>query len=222
MDIDRSLDADTVRGWDRIAGTAGAFVVALFLIRLLTPQDLADITGDNRRGHEVAVFLAYAGVGFFLIFLAGAWSRMRRSEGAGGMYSGLFVVGGAIFAVIVLLSATFDLAVLKADDADAEAALLPLAQWAGLSAGPAAVAMCLGAATAIVAGQGFPTWLGLSAVLVGFAYLLGSFGVFGEGDEESGGPGSAGLVGFLLFIAWVAAASLVLLIRPGDGREDPA
>jgi hypothetical protein len=215
-----TLDGETVRGWDRIAGTAGMFMTVLLLIRLLTPQDIGDITRDNRSGHEFSIFLVYAGTGFFLIFLAGVTSRLRRSEGSAGMYSGLFVVGGAVFAAILLLSAGFDLAVLKADDSEAEAALLPLATWAGLSAGPVAVAMCLGGATAIVTSQAFPTWLGLLALVVGFASLLGTFGVFGE--ENASGPGAAGLVGFLLLIAWVATASVLMLLRPGAGENDPA
>jgi hypothetical protein len=214
-----TLDGETVRGWDRIAGTVGVFVVLLFLARLLTPQDISDTTEDNRLGHEVSIFLADAGVGFFLIFLAGVWSRLRRSEGGGGMYAGLFVVGGAAFAAVFLLSAGFDLAVLTADEADVEAALLPLPNWAGLSAVPAAVAMCLGAATAIVTSQAFPTWLGLLTVALGFVFLLGAFRVFGE--EGGGALDSVGLVSYLLVNAWVLAASVLLLLRPGDGRNDP-
>ena len=170
---DQTLDGDTVRLWDLIGGAAGVVFVVLLLLGLLTPQTpaadtVAGVIGgrieDDHLGHEVSAFFILAGVGFFLIFLAGVWSRLRRSEGGGGMFAGLFVVGGAIFAAILLVSEAFHLALLKAataDDDGALPALVWLADWAGLSALPAAVAMFLGAAAAIGTSQAFPTWLGL-------------------------------------------------------------
>ena len=42
------------------------------------------------------------------------------------------------------------------------------------------------------------------------------------GEAGAGALDSAGIVGFLMIIAWVLAASLLLLLQRGDGPNDPA
>jgi hypothetical protein len=41
------------------------------------------------------------------------------------------------------------------------------------------------------------------------------------GEAGAGALDSAGIAGFLMINAWLLAASALLLLRPGDGPNDP-
>jgi hypothetical protein len=137
------------------------------------------------------------------------------------MYTGLFVVAGAVFTAMVLISESIHLALSKAAEAgDQEAlpALVRLDEWAGASSVPAAVAMLIGAATAMVTTWAFPGWLGALTGVVALLLIVGLLGI----SEEPGAPilDLLDLSGVLLLLAWVLATSVVLVLRPGDGPHD--
>ena len=192
----RTLDGDTVRLWDRIAGAAGVVFVVLLLLGLLTPQTptadtLAQVIGDrletDHLGHEMSIFLALAGVGFFLIFLAGVWSRLRRSEGGGGMFAGLFVIGGAIFAAIVLVSEGFHLALLKAATGGRRrgaAGARAARRLGGFVRPPRRCGDVRRSCAEIGTSQAFPTWLGLASGAVAVVLVFSAVQVFDEGGGD--------------------------------------
>jgi hypothetical protein len=94
----------------------------------------------------------------FLVFLAGVWSRFRRYEGTGGMTAGLFVVAGAVFAAMILVSEGLYLAYVQAAES-ADPSVLPtiaaLDDWVGIGTVPAGVAMMIGATGAILSTHAF-------------------------------------------------------------------
>ena len=138
------MDGDTVRLWDLIGGAAGWSSSSCSC----WPSHAADAV----RGHVAEVLgriatdpvdrlRPLAGVGL------GRW-QVEPTAGSGGMFAGLFVVGGAIFAAIILVSEGFAPGPLEGSDRGrrrALPALVRLDDWAGLSGLPAAVAMFLGA-----------------------------------------------------------------------------
>lgn len=219
--------------WDRLAGIAGIVFIALLVASFFTPEtpdadtaaeEMAATLTADAAGHELSLFLAFVADIFFLVFLAGLWSRFRRFEGVGGMFAGLFVVAGAVFYATILISEGLYLALVKAASSADPAVLPALAQldnWVGSSTLPAGVALFIGATGAILTTRALPSWLGWLAAVAGVLLVVSIAGVF-EDDVDDGVLSFAGFGGFLLFMVWVLAASIVLLIkasRPGSYDE---
>jgi hypothetical protein len=214
------------RNWDRIAGIAGLIFIVLLLASFFTPETPAADTPADRMaatiiadasGHELSLFLAFLSDILFLVFLAGLWSRLRRWEGVGGMFAGLFVIGGAVFYSTILVSEGLYLALVKAATSADPSVLLPLAQldnWVGAGTLPAAVAMLVGATGAILTTRALPSWLGWLGAVTALLLLVSVAGVF-EDDVDDGVLGFVGFGGFLLFMVWVLATSIMLLLKAG-------
>jgi hypothetical protein len=234
----RSYDGGDVAGqarrWDQIGAIAGLIFIALILASFFTPdtpsadsstEAIAAQLSEDRSAHQVSLLLGFLADIAFLVFLAGSWSRLRRYEGMGGMFSGLFAVAGAVFASTILVSEGLYLALVQgADSAGEEPAvvrtLVVLDNWVGAATVPAGAAMFLGATMAILATRALPAWLGWLAAVTGLLLVVSLGAVFD--DTEEGVLGFAGFGGFLLFLVWVLAASIVLLMRAGrDATPTP-
>lgn len=220
------------RRWDRIAGIAGIIFIALLVASFFTPEtptsdtpaeEMAEAIAADAAGHELSLFLAFLGDIFFLVFFAGLWSRLRRWEGVGGLFAGLFAVAGTVFYATILVSEGLYLALVKAASNADPSALPTLAQlddWVGATTVPAGVAMFIGATGAILTTRALPAWLGWLAAVTGLLLLVSTAGVF-EDDIDDSIIGVAGFGGFLLFMVWVLAASIVLLVKArGSGPYD--
>jgi hypothetical protein len=211
--------------WDRITALAGLLFVVLIVASFFTPEtpdsgssaeELAAAITDDRAGHQMSLLLGFLADIAFLLFLAGVWSRLRRYEGGGGMFAGLFGLAGAAFAATILVSEGLYLAYVQAAE-NADPSVLPtiarLDDWVGIGTVPAGVAMMIGSAGAILSTHALPAWLGWLAGLNAVLLLL-SLGAVFEGDDESVLAGVGGFGGFLLFLIWALATSIVLLMRP--------
>lgn len=227
----RSYDSGDVAGqtrrWDQIAAIAGLVFIALILASFFTPDTpsadestevIAAQLAENRSMHQVSLLLGFLGDIAFLLFLTGLWSRLRRYEGAGGMFSGLFVVAGAVFVSTILISEGLYLALVQgADSAGDDPAVLRtlvvLDNNVGAAVLPAAVAMFLGATGAILTTRALPAWVGWLAGVTAVLLVVSLAGVFD--DMEDGVLGFAGFAGFLLMLIWVLATSIVLLMKAG-------
>ncbi len=233
-------DGRRARAGDLAAAAAGLLLIVFFVAGFFTPgTPTAENAGDaiaaelaaDRSGHQLSLFLGFLADVAFLVFLAGVWSRLRREEGSGGMFAGLFAIAGAAFAALIMVSEGFYVALVQAaatDGVSGEAldpstfpALAVLNDWSGSAVLPAGVAMFLGAAGAILATRALPAWLGWLAALTAVVLLVSLAAIF-EDPSEDGVLGIAGFVGFLLFLIWVLAASVVLLLKAGRGRETAA
>jgi len=218
---------DLERGarWDRITAIAGLLFVLLLIASFFTPEtpgrdasaeELAATLADDRSGHQWGLLLDLLSDIAFLVFLAGVWSRLRRAEGLGGMFAGLFAIAGAAFSAALLFSAGVYLTLVQAAETGDQAALPALSQldyWAGVAGVPSGVAMMIGAAGAILSTRAFPAWLGWFAGLIA-VLLVFSLGAVFESDEETILVGIGGFGGFLGFLLWALATSVVLLMRP--------
>lgn len=79
--------------------------------------------------------------------------------------------------------------------------------------------MLLGATVAILTTRALPRWLGWLAAATAVLQLIALAGVFQTTIE--GVVGIAAFIGFLLFLVWVLATSVVLLLRPGRQPAGP-
>lgn len=213
--------------WDRLAGIAGLIFIALLVGSFFTPEtpaadtpaeEMARRIADDSAGHELSLFLAFLSDIFFLVFLAGLWSRLRRWEGPGGLFSGLFVIAGTVFYATILVSEGLYLALVKAAssaDASVLPALVQLDNWVGAATVPAGVAMFIGVTGAILTTRALPAWLGWLGAVAGLLLLLSVAGVFEDDIDDEGILGLLGFAGFLLFMVWVLAASIALLMKAG-------
>lgn len=210
--------------WDRITAAAGLLFIVLVVASFFTPgtpdypagaDELASDLSAERSGHQMSLLLGFLGDIAILVFLAGLWSRFRRHEGAGGMMSGLFAIASATFAATILVSSGIYLALIQAAET-ADPSTLPTIQaldyWVGICTVPAGVAMMIGATGAILSTHVLPAWLGYLSGLTGALLVLSLAAVY-ESDEETVLVGIGGFGGFLLFLIWVLATSIVLLMR---------
>jgi hypothetical protein len=216
------------RRWDLIAAIAGLLFVVLVLGSFFTPgtpasdtpiEDIAAQLQVDLPGHQLSLFLGFLGDVAFLVFVAGVWSRLRRWEGPAGMFSGLFVLAAVAATAVLMVSEGLYLALAQygaAADPDLGAlqSLTILNEWVGAAVVPAFAATFIGAATAILTTRALPQWLGWLAALIALLLLVSLGGVF-QTDPRGGVIEIAGFGGFLLFLVWVLATSIVLLLRRG-------
>lgn len=222
-------DHDQARRWDQGGAVAGLVFIGLILISFFTPdtpgidssaEELAAGLTAERSGHQISLLVGFLGDIAFLVFVAGLWSRLRREEGLGGMWAGLFILAAAVFSAVILVTSGLYLALVQAG-ATADTSVLPalavLDYWVGIAVVPPAVAMMLGVAAAILSTRALPAWLGWLAAVDGVVLAL-SLGAVFETDEETVLVGIGGFGGFLLFLVWTLATSIVLLMKAG--RDD--
>jgi hypothetical protein len=217
-------DGEHAARWDRITALAGLLFIVLIVVSFFTPstpdsgtsaEELAAAITADRAGHQMSLLLGFLGDIAFLVFLGGLWSRFRRYEGTGGMMAGLFGLAGAVFAATILVSEGLYLALVQAAES-ADPSVLPaiatLDYWLGICVVPAGVAMMIGATAAILSTHALPAWLGYVAGLNAVLLVL-SLGAVFETDDETVLVGIGGFGGFLLFLIWVLATSIMLLMR---------
>ncbi len=210
---------------DLVAAIAGLVFIVLVIGSFFTPdtpaadgsaEGIAGALTADRNGHQMSLLLGFLADIAFFVFLAGLWSRFRRWEGHGGMAAALFGLAGATFVALILVSEGLYLALVKAAEELSDPAGLPalavLNNWVGAATVPAAVAMFIGAAAAILVNRALPTALGWLAALTGVLLLVSLAGIFQSGGEE-GAIDFAGFGGYLLFMIWVLTTSVVLLLR---------
>jgi hypothetical protein len=223
--------------WDMVAAVAGLVFFALLVASFFTPDTpspddgglaIANSIADDRTGHQWSLLLGFLSDIAFLVFLAGLWSRLRRAEGRGGMFSGLVAIAGAVFVAMIMASEGLYLALVtgtaKIDvDPAVFTTLAVLNDWVGDAVVPAAVALFLGLAGAVVSTRSLPHWLGWWAAGTSVVLIVSLAGVFEENPDD-GVAGVFGFAGFILMVLWVLATSIVMLMRAGRpaGRRHAA
>ena len=93
------------------------------------------------------------------------------------------------------------------------ATLAVLDYWVGICGVPAGVATMIGTAGAILSTHALPVWVGWLAGVDAVLLVLSLAAVY-ETDEETVLVSIGGFGGFLLFLVWALATSIVLLMRP--------
>lgn len=212
---------------DRWAAVAGLVFSAVIVASFFMPdiptsespaEDIAARLAADSTGHRLSLLLAFLGDVAFLVFLAGLWSRLRRGEGPAGMFAALVLAAGTAFVTLMLISGGLHLVLVQYASGDQlNPAVLPaladLNQWVGAAILAPSAAMLLGATVAILTTRALPRWLGWLAAVTAVLQLIALAGVFQTTIE--GVVAITAFVGFMLFLVWVLATSIVLLLRPG-------
>lgn len=212
-------------GVRRLTGAAGlAAVAVLFVGWLFVPADppgpaataeqVVRWTFDDRRSLLVGSVIVAAGLGLTIAFLAGLRSLCARAEGAPGLLAtvgwGASLVALAVVFVGLAMAQTQSYLVLDGDPATVEGfheARLLLTDLAGL---PAAVGL-LAFGLSMVRTR-FPTrWLGGLAWVAAAGLLAGVVALSREGFFSP--SGGAPMIGAVAVAVWIAAVSVVLLVR---------
>jgi hypothetical protein len=185
------------RIWPRLGAACGILYVGLLF-------------GPSLIGGDVAGRIELVGILFLVPFLAYLWSILRQAEGEGGWLSATVFGAGLVDLAIKLGSAApsvaaeqvragspLDNALHDISDASFIVSMLPLS--------------VLTAAFAIVTlkTQVLPRWLGWMGALTAAALLVNGMSLNAEI-----GPG------FLLFLLWTTATSVVLVRRTEGGLRD--
>ncbi|WP_409332089.1 hypothetical protein [Trujillonella humicola] len=212
--------------WDLVAAVAGLVFFVLVVASFFTPGTpmadeggaaiAADVAAD-RTGHQWSLLLGFLGDVAFLLFLSGLWSRLRRAEGRAGLFSAVVAIAGAVFVATILVSEGLYLALVTgtaeiAEDPAVFTTLAVLNDWVGFAGVPAAAALFLGAAAAIVGTRALPRWIGWWAAVVSVLLLVSLGGVF-QADIDEAGLGWAAFPAFVLMMLWVLTTSILLLLR---------
>jgi hypothetical protein len=222
---------------ERLDAVAGIVFVALILIAAFVPGDppvatdsIGDIRAffkDERESLQAATFFTGLAALAFLWFLGTLRARLRAAEGPPGRLSavafgsGLVLIAIALVGQALFLAPTLHLAEL--DDGtvrvifDSSTYVFALVSFpvAGLLAATAAASLRTGA---------LPRAIGVLSAVIATCQVIGALGLYGEDDSFFAIGGAAGFLTFLLFLVWVLAVSITMLVRayPRTDGDDEA
>jgi hypothetical protein len=218
-------DSATAPGyrWAAIAGITS--MVLLLISNFLAPAapgrgSTADEITKYYVSHHTALLLGgyFGGASMLLFFLAGLRSWLASAEDEPSVLSSGAYTAGVVFASLALISlaatTTAVFKVAKLGDPALIRALYDLHHnvlhliWfptAALIGGSALVAM----RTRI-----FPAWLSWASLAIAVVVLIAAGGLFAD---KSNVVTALSFLGFLLFVVWVAAVSLMLPRAPSGG-----
>jgi hypothetical protein len=211
------------RLWTRLTAVAGLLYVVLTVAALIitgndaTPADPLSVVRayfvDNRTVVLASVYLGTLGMTCFLAFAAGLGGLVARRGGdSWGILARLMLAGAlgsfAITTVVNLAEAALAFRGAAAGEPATIEALFDLLMMVPLTVVPLAAFM-VAAAAGIVRSAVLPRWLGWAVLLPA---LLGISGGAGLGDPRGTVAGN-GFGGYLLFLVWALATSVMLLVR---------
>lgn len=211
--------------WEKTAASTGiVFVILLVAAALIAgePPKLSDPAQDfvryfsDKQGAVLLSGLLSGGLGgvFFLWWLGSLRIFLRRHESDGGRLSavafgsGLVALATLIQAIALRSALAFSIA--SSADASVVHAIYNLS-YALDAFNPFAVGTLLGAASISAARSGaFPKWLVWAGGLIGLLRILTGFDVILK-ESVFGDEGAIGMLAFVLVLAWVLAASVVMI-----------
>jgi hypothetical protein len=208
---------------DRYAPLSGILAVVVFAAAVAfesngpspsdSPVQVAAKFASDQAGVLIGSYLLIVGLGLFAIFLSVLRSALRIAEGEPGTFSALtFGAGMAGLAVTggyVAIYGSLAHGIASAGGANLAFAMFAASNSIDSVSGIFIALAVLAAAAVILRTAVFPRWLGWLAAVSG---VLGAFGPFAL-ERPDQPVGFVGFVGSLLFLAWMLAASVVLLRR---------
>lgn len=209
---------DEPRRWERFAplgalGFLGSMVIGAVILGEAPPssqaptEEIASYFADHRSGVLYnSVFAVFGGFVLYPWFLASLWRAIRQTEGEGGIFAMVAIVGGiGLLGPLLLQAAGWGAAALEAGprrDPSVTAGLMDLGNM-GFLLLPMPSALLI-AATTLAAPRGalLPAWLARAGMPLAAIVLAG---------------GLVGLAPQLLFVVvalWLVAVAVVLFRRP--------
>ena len=215
-----SASPTRLQAWERFAPLAGVLAVILWVVGIIvlesgdnpadeaTGQVLAAHYDENSGSILAGSFVFMLGAAVFVWFLGTLRARILWSEGGVGRLAAITFGAGIVTAVMAIgLAAPEAAAALSADQLDraiepgAADALAALGDGFFIGGEAAVVVLFLAAGLASLRFRALPAWLGWVSIVFAIAALL---------------P----WIGWAVFIwglpLWVLAASIWMLVRPGD------
>jgi len=223
----------TDRTREQLGAASGLVVAVLFGISFvigLSPEppnmsdsavSVATYVSQNQDALRVEILLNTLAMFAFLWFLGSVRAGLRGAERGAGRVSGIASGGGIVGATFVIAANVFAaVAALRPGETDPgiTRALVDLqAISIGLGAAAFAVFFFAVAAASLYDG-GLPRVAGLLAAVAGVAALVGVVTIFTT-DSVFAADGAFGFwVRYAAFVAWVAVASVLLLMNPPGRR----
>jgi hypothetical protein len=211
--------------WEKWAPVTGIAFVVLFLLLFFLPVDeppqnptaeeLTAFFEEEGRARPIReFFLAGLGAASLMWFSGSLRAHLRRVEGAPGRLSAVAFGSGMGAAVLLFVAGSLFLApastVVFAEEAD-RVLLDPSASQVAESAGFIAFTYALFAAAVMITASSLlavrsgalPVWFGWVGFVVALALVFNVLYFFG----------------FLVFLLWILVASIILMMRSGEGAE---
>jgi hypothetical protein len=215
----------------RAAAATGIFSVVLIVIAFLVqpkPPD-ADASSaefltyvvDHHKALHVGQLLFGAGTFLFLWFIGALRSILGAAEGAQGRLATTAYGGGLITAAALIVSlALYAAAALHpaANGPDITHALVDASTMVLAVSAPAAVVFFVANGLSILRTGFLPAWLAWLAIVTALFNAFGLGNVFTDHGAFASDGVLGFLIGFLLFLVWVLAASIVLVRKLGGAE----
>jgi len=209
---------------------AGIAFVALVLVATAIPGEpplLTDPVGDvreffvdKRDDIQASTFLTGLGAIAFLWFLGTLRERLRRAEPESGGLAAVAFGSGIVLLTLALIGqgllVTGTLHTRDLDDSTLRA-LYDAQGYVFLMTGFAAAGLVGATSASALRSGALPRWTGFGGAAIAALAVIGSLSVYGEDNSFLSIGGMAGFLVFLLFLAWVLAVSITLMVA---GRRE--
>lgn len=225
------VTARTSTAWERYAWAAGVlFVVALLAESIvgvaggaLSQNDsAAKIASSLHQHHQRILVIAFLSIVYavtFLIYLSSLYNLLRGGSDRTGLLGPLVLLGGVLF---IALHAVSDigingflgakLASVGSRSDQGVAYTLYLMTYALDSVGDVFGSLsAFAVGLLVIRSRVLPRWLGWVALLVGALFFLQGFGL---GGVIATFGLVLDLIGFVLFLIFILASSVIMLMRP--------
>jgi hypothetical protein len=233
--VPRLGDNRRVRNWDRWAAGTGIAYVAFAIAGFFFVPDLPQPSTSNEgllayfavKTEELAFqvfFFGLAGISF-LWFIGTLAAAIRRAEdGPTGLAAIAATAGAAATGVFFGGMVCWSALATSADsilDQGVARGLYDLGRYAYTISGLPAAGFVLAVSLATLRTRFLPTAVGWSGLVLALVLVVDVGGAT-IGDADDFGPtGTYGVATFLLFLAWNAVTSLVLMQRVAPHRTQP-
>jgi hypothetical protein len=212
------------------AATGILFVLFVIIGFLVTPNppaadasaaEVFEYVSDKQDTlHTVQLLFAVAGF-FFIWFLGTLRHSLAAAEGGDGCLANT-AFGGGLIAVAALMVA-FGLAATAAlhpaeNGPELTHALIDASLIIPAVGAPAATVFFVGNSLSILRSGYMPAWLGWLGLVTALFNLLGISAVYTDSGAFAADGVLGFFIGFVLFLVWNLAASILLYQRLGEGR----
>jgi len=212
--------------WDKIAAAGGIIGVVLFVIGIIivgTPPEVGDnaatVAGffqENRDQVLWGGFLQGLGVLAIIWFVAALGAAMRDAgEGRLAAAMGIaFAIAVSIGAVAALARESLAFSIAEEADADVVWSVYQMSALMDTASNVIAAAVYLAVGGAIIRTGLVATWWGWLSTLAGIWAIISSTAWARDGFWS---PDGAGLISFIVFLAWALVTSILLTMKMREG-----
>jgi hypothetical protein len=216
--------------WGRIPAIAGIVAIVLMAVGLVlagsppaidaSDREIVSYFADDRGLIFTSAYLQGLAVLPFILFVVGFSLLLRRAEGEGGVFGlSTLLAGIGVISAAVLLGAVTAAMAFGAKNYSDEATFRALWNLQAMGYQGLMILMAgfmLASGVAILRTKALSVWLGWGGIVAGGVNLVAA-GAFAD-DGVLAPLGALGWVGFILFMVYAVAASVLMLV----GEREPS